>query len=74
MNNIIVRLADLDPRVRGFVRPDSNGDYNIYINCNLCIEMQKQTLRHELEHIRRNHIYSDRLVKQLEAEVEGGTL
>lgn len=74
MNNIFVRLADLDPRIHGFVKPDNNGDYNIYINANHCKEMQKETLRHELEHIQRDHIYSERLVKQLEAEIEGGTL
>lgn len=68
MNSIMVRLADLDPRVRGFVKPDNNGDYNIYINCNHCIEMQKETLRHEMEHIRLGHVYSDELVKQLEKE------
>lgn len=70
MNDIIVRLVELDPRVRGFVRPDCNGDYNIYINSCLCLEVQQKTLRHEMEHIRRRHIYSNRLVKELEAEVK----
>lgn len=69
MNDIFVRLADLDPRVHGFVKPDNNGDYNIYINSNHCLEMQKETLRHELEHIRLDHLQSDRPVAELEAEV-----
>lgn len=69
MNDIIIRLVDLDPEVRGFVRPDCNGDYNIYINSSLCLEAQQATLKHELEHIRRRHLYSERLVKELEGEV-----
>lgn len=72
MNDIIIRLVDLDPEVRGFVRPDCNGDYNIYINSSLCLEAQRATLEHELEHIQKGHVYSDRLVKLLEAEIEGG--
>jgi len=70
MEDIIVRLVELDPRIKGFIRPDSNGDYNIYINACLCLEAQQATLKHELEHIRRRHLYSERLVKELEGEVK----
>lgn len=71
MNDIVVRLADLDPRVKGFIKPDNNGDYNIYINCNLCEEVQKETLKHELNHIEHNHLFSERPVKELEEEADG---
>ena len=69
MDNIIVRLVDLDPRVKGFVRSDCNGDYNIYINSLLCVEAQRETLEHELEHIRRRHVYSEELVRVMEQEI-----
>lgn len=70
MNDIMIRLVALDPRVRGFIRPDCNGDYNIYINSCLCLEAQRDTLQHELEHIRRRHVYSERPVEELEKEVK----
>ena len=69
MNEVIVRMVELDPRVKGFIRPDNNGDYNIYINTLLCEEVQRETLKHELEHIRRRHVYSDRPVREMEDEV-----
>ena len=71
MNDVIIRLADgLDPRVKGFVKEDSNGDYNVYINSCLCLEEQRTTARHELEHIYLQHLSSERPVKELEEEAE----
>lgn len=69
MNEIIIRLVDLDPSVKGFVKADHNGDYNIYINSRLCPEAQRRVYRHELEHIRLNHLFSDSKVAELENEV-----
>lgn len=72
MNDIIFRLADgLDPRVKGFVKEDNNGDYNVYINSCLCVEAQIETCEHELRHIYMKHLRSDRPVRELEDEVEG---
>ncbi len=72
MNEVIIRLADgLDPRIKGFVKEDSNGDYNVYINSCLCAEAQKQTCEHELQHIYLKHLQSDRPVMELEEEAKG---
>lgn len=70
MEDVIVRLVELDPRIKGFIRPDSNGDYNIYINACLCPEARQTALEHELEHIQLRHVYSERPVKELEDEVK----
>lgn len=69
MNDIFIRLVDLDPSIKGFVKVDQNCDYNIYINARLCLEAQKKAFQHELEHIRLDHLHSDRPVAELEAEV-----
>lgn len=69
MNDVIVRVVEMDPRVKGFLKESSDGVYNIYINSCLCPEAQRDTYRHELEHIKKNHLSSSRWVMDLEAEV-----
>lgn len=49
MNDIFIRLVDLDPSIKGFVKVDQNCDYNIYINARLCLEAQKKAFRQLLE-------------------------
>lgn len=49
--DIIIRKIPLPLRVRAFTIPDSDGDYNIYINSNLSDEQQKKSLAHEKSHI-----------------------
>jgi len=39
-------------KVRAFTLEDCNGDYNVYINSNLSMEMQRLAYEHECEHIK----------------------
>jgi hypothetical protein len=51
MGTIIIRMADLPYALKGFVKEDEDGDYNVYINWKYSLEVQRRTLRHEIGHI-----------------------
>lgn len=51
MNDIITRYVKLPDTVHGFVCPDENGDYNIYINQNDPDERKRKAIIHERKHI-----------------------
>ena len=70
MDAVIIRLVDLPPSVRGFTVKDENDDYNIYINARLSEDGRGEAFRHEIDHIRRGHFYSDLPVAVKEAEVK----
>ena len=55
----IIRLIDLPTAVRAFTVPDVDGNYNVYINCNLSRRMQQQACQHELAHIEAGDIESE---------------
>ncbi|MBE6813725.1 MAG: hypothetical protein E7523_12755 [Ruminococcaceae bacterium] len=59
MNEIIIRLLPMPVGVRAFTIPDSEGDYNVYLNCRLSAEQQRRSLRHEQMHIHRNDFYNE---------------
>ena len=50
--------------VRAFTVPDSNGDYNIYINMDLSDEAKRKSLAHE-----KNHIQNDDFSKDAPAHI-----
>lgn len=58
-NYIFVRMIGLPDTVPAVVLPNDDGTFDIYINANLPEEMQNRALEHELEHIRRDHLYND---------------
>lgn len=62
----IVRLIPLPSTVRGFVTLDSDGLPNVYINAGLPEEIQRRTLNHELDHIRRNDFFSQAPIRLIE--------
>ena len=68
MENEIVRLAPLPPKVNAVVLVDENGDYNIYVNDRLSFEEARRAYKHEIEHIRRNHLFTDKPVDVCERE------
>lgn len=71
MDQVIIRLVDLPVVMRGAVREDENGDYNVYINARLSEDQRVAAFRHEIEHIRRGHLHDDtKSVAQKEAEAE----
>ena len=59
MDAVIIRVVDLPWKVNGVTVKDAEGDYNIYLNEKLSPERRAKALRHEYEHIRRGHFYSD---------------
>lgn len=70
MNEIFVRTVPMPYRIKGLVKEDADGDYNIYIREQDPIEVQRATYLHELEHIRRGHLEGLKEVELCEAEAE----
>lgn len=66
--NIFVRMIPLPKAIRAVVLPNDDGTFDIYINETLPEEIQNKALEHELEHIRRDHLYNDDPVWLNEAE------
>lgn len=58
MGQIIFRYVDLPCETHGFVKEDADGNYNIYINARMSLDMQRKTIRHELNHVRNGDIDS----------------
>lgn len=59
MGEVIIRYISLPCRIKGFVREDCDGNYNIYINANQSFETQQKTLEHELKHIDTDDFHND---------------
>lgn len=66
-----VRIVELPASVRGVTVPNDDGTFSIYINALYADEAQRRTLRHELEHIARDHFYKAEPLERQEAEAEG---
>lgn len=66
-DDFTVRLTDRLPlRVGGFVCESPDGHINIYINARLSRARQCRALRHELAHIERDDLHSDRSIYDVE--------
>lgn len=70
MNDIIVRIRDFPCGINGVTVTDNNGDYNIYINAKLSAAEQQRAYKHEIEHIKMRHFYSDKNVEIIEREAD----
>jgi len=68
-DSVIVRIIDLPTPIKGVTVKDENGDYNIYLNGRLSGEAQAIAFRHEVEHIKQGHFYSELPVKMKEQQV-----
>ena len=66
MGEVIIRYIDLPCSAKGLVREDADGDYNIYINARLPVDVQENTLRHELNHIEKNDFNPDKRIEDIE--------
>ena len=51
LDEIVVRLITLPPRVRAFTMLDAQGDYNVYINEIMSYEQRLRSFAHEMRHI-----------------------
>ena len=54
----------------GVVSTNDDGTFNIYINEKLDDCRKRKALKHEIEHIMRDHFYSTAPVQQIEAEAD----
>lgn len=72
MNEVITRLVPLPAGVRGFVKEDPDGDYNIYIREQDPIEIQMETYEHEIRHILLGHLQREEWAPDIEEEAEHG--
>ena len=71
MGEVIVRfLAGLPPSVKGAVRLDHDGDYNVYLNPAYDRDTLRKTLEHELTHIRRGDLEMDGAVDRMEVTAD----
>jgi hypothetical protein len=66
MREIIIRYTDMPCGLRGFVREDSEGDYNIYINARLSYDVQHDTVEHELRHIMNHDLDNELEICEIE--------
>ncbi len=66
---VFIRSANLPMEIRGFVMPDNEGNYNIYINDKLSEERKEKTIEHELQHIKNQDCYSNEQVSILEKRI-----
>ena len=72
MNDVYIRRLDFPNRsVKAATFPNDDGTFDIYLNTLYSEEELQQALRHELEHIRLDHFYSEKDVRQKEREADG---
>ena len=68
LGDVNIRYVSLPHSVRAVTLPSSDGTFDVYINSDLPEELQRKALRHELEHIRRDHFYDPHSVWRNEQE------
>ena len=68
----IVRCVELPCSIGGYVTPNDDDTFNIYINSNLSEDKQKSALLHELRHISRGHYWQagDIIAQEADADKE----
>ena len=59
MDDYYVRQLPMPNTIHGFVAPNDDGTFSIYINSNLDISQQRKALEHEIRHIKKDHFYTD---------------
>lgn len=66
MEQVIIRYVNLPCKVKGFVREDCDGNYNVFINARHSQRTQELTLVHELSHIKRGDFYNNNGISEIE--------
>lgn len=70
-HDVFVSVCDeLPNRIKGLITADREGNQFILINSRLSDEQKDETLRHEMLHLVRNDLYSDRTASEIEVEVD----
>lgn len=70
MGTVFIRQMSMPCTVYGATVVDADGNYNVYINENLCDRKKRDTVDHELRHIENGHFYSEDAVAENEREAE----
>ena len=69
--DVYIRGVPLPAAVRGCVLPNEDGTFDIYYNSRLDSDSCRRAVEHELEHLRRGHLYDCRPVWINELEAGG---
>lgn len=71
MNDYFVRYIELPYHINACTVPNTDGTFDVYVNLNLDKYCQIAALKHEIEHIKKDHFYND--IKPIEVvEKEAG--
>ena len=62
-------VQNLSTKIKGIITVDSDGNPYIFINGNLSEEEQEKALQHELLHLKRNDLYSDKPAHEIEEQM-----
>lgn len=62
-------VYNLSTKIKGLLTVDFDGNSYIIINGNLSESEQKKALEHELIHLERNDLYSDRPAHEIEKDM-----
>ncbi len=69
-SDFVVRMLDLHTAaVDGCVVSNSDGCHTIILNKAVCRERQQNALKHELDHIQNDDLYSDDPVSEIEGRI-----
>lgn len=72
MDQVIIRKIALPIKIKGITVKDAEGDYNIYLNELLSTDVQAKAFRHEVEHIKKGHFYTDEGIAEIEKRASNG--
>lgn len=67
-NNIFVYEERMPYTVRAVVVPGKNG-YTVYVNDHLSEDAKVKAIQHELEHIQRGDLHSEKLATDIEKDL-----
>jgi len=67
-SDIFIRLAPFPAPVKAVVTANDDGTYNVYVNEQLGDEERRLAVDHEIEHIKRGHLFRETPVALDEAE------
>mgnify|MGYP001861077476 CR=1 FL=1 len=68
MKTVLVRYINLPSTVNAATVIDEDGNYNVYINIKLSYYEQSRALKHEVYHIRHDHLDGEKSLEICEQE------
>ena len=69
-----LRYVELPLKVDGVTIPNNDGTFDIYINALHTEPHQKESLEHELRHLKQEHFYLDLPLSRMERQADGEPL